>query len=317
MATTAPPTPAEDDAPPSPPLTPLPPPTAPRAPIERYIVEPTPGEVITTVITKNRFLMGEKIGEGNFGVVYACTDVWNNELAAKVFKPHGTYERVQAAVMAEFAKLRELRHPYITFVHDAFVYRDTFYIVTERCAGSIAQILFALEGFDGPLWLMGIARCLLQAVQYLHMHDYVHQDIHSGNVFTSLLKDEYFKDGPDAPNVITFKLGDLGVARLLAEVDATNTRAEWMLPPEVLDPQEYGPLDHRIDIYHVGLLLLQIALSKEIQFTKAEILEGKPREIALALRAPYSFALEKALRRHVEYRTASAQELWRDLNTPA
>lgn len=280
-------------------------------------LEPTPGEEITTVVTKNHFTIGEKIGEGSFGVVYACTDVWRNELAAKVFKPRGTYERVQADVMAEFAKLRELRHPYITFVHDAFVYRDTFYIITERCAGSIAQILFAMEGFDGPLWLMGIARCLLQAVQYLHMHDYVHNDIHAGNVFTSLLKDEYLTDGPDAPTVVTFKLGDLGVARLLGEMDAMNTRAEWMLPPEVLDTQEYGPIDHRIDIYHVGLLLLQIALSKELQFTKDEILAGKPREIALTLPTPYSFALEKTLRRHVEYRTASAKELWRDLHTPA
>jgi serine/threonine protein kinase len=274
--------------------------------------------VITTLITKNHFTMGAKIGEGGFGVVFACTDAWNNELAAKVFKPRGeSYEKIRAAASTEFAKLRELRHPYITFVHDAFEYRDTFYIITERCAGSIAQILFAMEGFDGPLWLMGIARCLLQAVHYLHLHDYVHQDIHSGNVFTSLLKDEYFRDGPDAPNVITFKLGDLGVTRLLSEVDATNTRAEWMLPPEVLNPQEYGPLDHRIDIYHTGLLLLQIALSKEMQFTKEEILAGKPRDIALGLPAPYSFALEKALRRHVDYRTASAMELWRDLHTPA
>jgi len=90
-----------------------------------------------------------------------------------------------------------------------------------------------------------------------------------------------------------------------------------MLPPEVLDPDTFGPLDHRIDIYHVGLLLLQIALSKELRFAKEEILGGTPRELALGLPTPYSFALEKALRRHVEYRTASAMELWRDLHTPA
>ena len=76
-------------------------------------------------------------------------------------------------------------------------------------------------------------------------------------------------------------------------------------------------MDHRIDIYHAGLLLLQIALSKEIKFTKEEILAGKPREMARGLPAPYNFALEKALRRHVDYRTASAQELWRDLHSPA
>jgi serine/threonine-protein kinase len=275
------------------------------------------GEVITSHGTKISFTMGHKIGEGNFGVVFACTDGWGNELAAKVFKPLGTYERVKAAAQAEFVKLLTLRNPFITFVYDAFEFRDTFYIITERCTGgSIADSLFGMKHFDGPLWLMAIARCLLQAVHYLHINDYVHQDIHPGNVFAAFHKDELLT-GPDAPSTMTFKLGDLGVARVLTEVDATNTRAEWMLPPEVLDPQEYGVMDHRIDLYHTGLLLLQIALSKEIRFTKDEILAGKPREMALALPAPYNFALEKALRRHVEYRTASALELWRDLHTPA
>jgi hypothetical protein len=95
-----------------------------------------------------------------------------------------------------------------------------------------------------------------------------------------------------------------------------NTRAQWMLPPEVLNPSEFGKPDQRIDIYHCGLLLLQLEHSKELQFTKEEILEGKPRDMALALRAPYNFALEKALRRHVSKRTETARELWRDLNSP-
>jgi hypothetical protein len=89
-----------------------------------------------------------------------------------------------------------------------------------------------------------------------------------------------------------------------------------MLPPEVIDSKEFGPIDSRIDIYHAGLLLLQLAYSKIMRFTIEEIIEGKPRELALLLEPPFNFALEKALRRHVEYRTATAMELWRDLNTP-
>jgi serine/threonine protein kinase len=120
----------------------------------------------------------------------------------------------------------------------------------------------------------------------------------------------------DNPGAIQFKLGDLGVAKLFTEIDATNTRALWMLPPEVLDPSEFGPLDHRIDIYHCGLLFLHLLHGRELRFTPNEIREGKPRELALQLPVPLNFALEKALRRHVAYRTASAMELWRDLNSP-
>ncbi|PIX84778.1 MAG: protein kinase family protein, partial [Nitrospirae bacterium CG_4_10_14_3_um_filter_53_41] len=107
-----------------------------------------------------------------------------------------------------------------------------------------------------------------------------------------------------------------GVAKLFGELDATNTRAEWMLPPEAIDPAEFGAIDYRIDLYHIGQLLLQFAFSRELRFSREEILSGRPREMALSLQAPYSFALEKALRRHVTFRTAGAMELWRDLHTP-
>ena len=281
--------------------------------VAKYAVQPTSGEVITSLATGNSYTMGEKIGEGSFGIVYRCNDIWQNTLAAKVLKPIGTYEKVKTAAAAEFIKLLQLRNPFITFVYDAFEYRDTFYIITECCFCPISS-LFAMEKFNGILWLVPIARCLLQAVHYLHINSYVHQDIHLGNVFAAVVKDEMM---PESPGVIQFKLGDLGVARVLSEVDAKNTRAQWMLPPEVLNSSEYGPMDARIDIYHVGLLFLQLAYSKELRFTEEEILKGKPREMALSLPAPYNFAIEKTLRRHVNFRTANAMEIWRDFHTPS
>ena len=96
-------------------------------------------------------------------------------------------------------------------------------------------------------------------------------------------------------------------------MDVTNTLAEWIRPPEAIDSAEFGPIDHRIDIYHIGLLLLQLAYSQELRFSRDEILAGRPRDMALKLPPPYNFALEKALRRHVAYRTESAMELWHDI----
>lgn len=89
-----------------------------------------------------------------------------------------------------------------------------------------------------------------------------------------------------------------------------------MLPPEVIDPGEFGPIDHRSDIFHCGLLLLQLARSRELKFTKEQMLDGEPRKMASELPEPLNFALGKALIRHASKRTASALELWRDLNAP-
>ena len=273
--------------------------------------QPSFGETITSLFTRNTYTIGQQIGEGHFGVVYACSDVWNNELAVKVLKPIGTYEQVKEKAEGEFSRLIELRHPNITFVYDAFEYQDTFYIVTEGCHSPISKI-FDLSDFDGMSWFMPIARQLLQAVHYLHLNNYVHQDIHEDNVFSTFIQDEMIPDR----DAIQFKLGDLGVTKFLDDVDAANTRARWLLPPEVLNPSEFGPTDTRIDIYHLGLLFLQLACSSRLQFTPEEILSGKPREMALQLSFPYNTALEKTLRRHVAYRTESAMELWRDLNAP-
>jgi eukaryotic-like serine/threonine-protein kinase len=285
--------------------------TTPSRPAD-WVTPPTVGEIITSEATGNSYTMGAKIGEGHFGMVYNCVDVWNNNLAAKVMKPLAPYEKVKAATEAELHKLMELRHPNITYVYDAFEYRETFYIITELCFCPLNN-LFTLEQYNGYAWLKPIARCLLQAVHYAHLHRYAHQDIHVGNVFAAFVRNEMDSNEPGA---IQFKLGDLGVAKLFSEIDATNTRALWMIPPEVMQPSEFGPMDHRLDIYHCGLLFLHLLHGSELRFSADEIKEGTPRNLALQLPAPYNFALEKALRRHVQYRTANAMELWRDLNSP-
>ena len=141
---------------------------------QKHFIPPSPGESITSLATNNTYTIGKKIGEGSFGIVFECSDIWHNDLALKVLKPIGTYEKVLAGAVGERDKLLGLRHRYVTLVFDAFEYRDTFYIVTERCHCSV-EALFWLENFAGHVWLMPIARCLLQAVEYLHLNGRLHR----------------------------------------------------------------------------------------------------------------------------------------------
>lgn len=282
-------------------------------PEEPRFIPPEIGELITSVDTGNTYRIGTQIGEGSFGVVYLCTDTWNNELAVKILKPHGTYEQIRASAIAEFQKLRLLRHPNITYVFDAFEFRHTFYIVFEKCWKSINEFI-QRDNFQGKYWVVAIARQLLQAVHFIHCNSFAHQDIHGGNVFVATMQDDMSPD----QMIFTYMLGDLGIAKLATEMDPANTiLADWMRAPESLNPKEFGPMDRRMDIYHCGLLFLQVILGKQLTFSREEVLQGKPREQALQLESPFSFALEKALRRHVDYRTANALEFWRDLNSSA
>ena len=274
---------------------------------------PIEGELITSTSTGNTYRIGPVIGEGNFGVVYECTDTWENELAVKILKPQGTYEQIRDSAVAELAKLRTLKHPNVTYLHDGFEFRHTFYIVVERCWQPINTFI-QRNNFQGHLWLRAMARQVLQAVHFLHCNNYVQQDIHGGNVFVATMSDDM------APKemIFTFMLGDLGITKMVTEMDAADTvLAEWMRAPEALNAAQFGKMDHRMDIYHCGLLFLQVLLGHPLTFTREEILQGAPRDLGLKIGGPFSFALEKALRRHVDYRTASALEFWSDMNTPA
>jgi serine/threonine protein kinase len=271
-------------------------------PIERRAIQPAAGELITSLSTNNTYTIGERIGEGNFGVVDGCTDVWRNDLAAKVLKPTGgTYEEVQAAAQSEFGKLFHLRHPNITYVFDAFEFRDTFYIITERCYCPLNELFISIKPFLGMVWLLPIARCLLQAIHYLHPQQYAHQDIHLGNVFAAFAKNEL---DPSAPGAIQFKLGDLGVTKLFSEMDAANTLAEWIRPPEAIDPSAFGPLDARLDIYHLGLLFLQLAHSRELRFTREEILQAAPGK----WRRNFRRRITSLLKRRLDVTSCSGQK---------
>lgn len=275
---------------------------------------PSPGTTITSPMTGNTYVIQDRIGDGHFGIVYECTDTWDNQLAAKVLKPeHGDFETLSSVANSEFQKLMYLRHPNITYVHDAFHFNNICYIITERCSSSLSGLL-NIERYDGRFWIQPIARCVLQALHFIHINKMVHQDIHLGNVLYSFVRDE-MSDSNDKS--ITFKVGDLGLAKLIEHIDpATSILANWMFPPEFIDGNEFGPMDHRVDIYHCGLLFLQILQGSELRLTRDDVINGIPRQMALELVPPYSFALEKALRRHVLYRTGSAMELWRDLRSP-
>ena len=271
---------------------------------------PKKGESIVCEQTSNTYIIGEQIGEGNFGVVYACSDTWGNSLAVKVLKPKGTYQDVRNSCIKERDKLFLLRHPHITYLHDVFEYRNAFYIITERCSSTLASMM-KIQNFDGRFWLRPVAHGILQAVHFIHTKGYLHQDIHVGNVFSTFIKDELL---PEDNQALQFKIGDLGISRLIDEVTPESTMANWMRPPEMLDSVRFGRPDHRVDIYHLGLLFLQMILGGDIRFKSEDIINGRPEFIASQLNIPEGKVIARALTPMVSKRISSALALWCELD---
>ena len=279
-------------------------------PVPRTFVPPRTGEKIEC--NGIGYFIGQKIGEGAFGAVFDCRDEWGNELAAKVLLPQNrSYEAVREEWLHEFQNLQQLRHPHITFIHQAFEYRDTFYLIVEKCSFTLKDLI-GNPDINGEIWLPHVSRDILNGLQYIHDQKYVHKDLHAGNVLVSLQRDTLV---PDNQPVWRFKIGDLGISRLEGDIRIFNTRlAQWMLPPEFLQPAEFGVVGKHVDIYHVGLLLLRLLLNQTPNFTKDDIIAGRPRELAEGLQSKYAMAIARALRRHVSARTPSAIEMWREIS---
>ena len=281
--------------------------------VPREFVPPSDGQVIAC--NGIHYFIGEKIGHGAFGDVFDCLDEWGNALVAKVLLPRDqSYETIQNNWLHEFQNLQQLRHPQVTFIHQAFEYRDTFYLIVEKCEFTLKDLLSdtSTDSIDGELWLPYVSRDILNGLHYIHEHGYVHKDLHSGNVFVSLQRDPMF---PDQEPVWRFKIGDLGISRLEEDISLSNTTlAQWMLPPEALNPHEFGFIGKHVDIYHVGLLLLSLLLNQTPGFTRDEITAGHPRELAEGLESRYAPAIARALRRHVSARTPSAIDMWREIS---
>lgn len=270
----------------------------------RYVF-PNAGEAV--IRDHANYHIGTPIGQGYYGIVYDCTDDWGNELVAKVLKPRGSFQQVADRWQREAGVLTTMRHPNITYIHDAFVYRNLFYLIIEKCLYPLsAELHLASE-----LWLPQMARDLLQAIHYIHRAGWVHKDIHVGNVFVSATKDPF--DEAREP-VIGFKLGDFGISRMEGSIRPHGSElAKWMLPPEAIDPQRYGPIDRRVDIYHTALTFMCVVYGRILQFTREQIHAGEPQRLALSLDSAYAPALARALDPHAARRTPTALDLWRDM----
>jgi serine/threonine protein kinase len=274
----------------------------------RTFQPPSGGEEI--IFEGRHYWIGKKIGQGAFGAVYECTDEWGNQLAAKVLLPRDLpYEEIRDHCNRELQRLRDLRHPNITFIHTAFEWRDTFYLILERCSYTLFDLI-NFQDLTPDGWIPYVARDILQGLDYIHANGYVHKDVHPGNVFVSEAQDKMV---PTKQSVWSFKIADLGISGLETEIRPNTQWAQWMLPPEVLDPDQFGAIGRTVDIYHTGLLLLALTMKHVPTFTKEEIIGGKPRHLAEASSSKYGQVIAMALRRHPAARFQTAIEFWRPL----
>lgn len=268
-----------------------------------------PGEVIRN--GKGTYVVEERIARGKFGAAFACRDDWGHSRVLRVLWPFARpYGNVREKWAEQAAEMQRVRHPAVVALLDAFEHEGVFHLVLERCDYRLDRYLLS-PSWDGARWLKAVARPLLCALDHLHGAGYTHKSLHPQTVFCTVPLDRFH---PDALFSGAIKLGDHDANTLLGNVDVLNTKLpRWLVPPEYLNPSELGPMDHRVDVYQAGLLLLCVLQGRITRYSFEEISVGLPARTAEKLDSGYGEVVARALQLKVSERFQSALEFWQAL----
>jgi len=263
----------------------------------------------------------EKLGEGGMGVVWKARDLKLDRDVAVKFLPEGAvgdaerrafFEREAKAVAA-------LSHPNIVTIYAVDEAEGATFFTMEFIEGQPLSKLIEPGGVSLDRFLE-LALPITDAVAAAHARGIIHRDLKPQNIMI------------DAAGQI--KILDFGLARILlplpkvlgrdegttATLDADFAGTIAYMSPEQLRSQ---PLDHRTDIFSLGVVLFEwatgrlpfggktgperiAAVLKDEPHSAVEINQGLPRQIDRIFR----HCLEKEPR----YRMASARDLREELD---
>jgi hypothetical protein len=152
------------------------------------------------------FFVGEKIGGGNFGVIYDCKDVFGQDYVCKILKTNRPEEEVQADWAKETQFLFSLNHPNIVQLYDAFCFNNLYHMILERCTGSMRDYVERhgpLPGAD----VVSVGGMILAGLHHIHCRNIIHRDLHVDNIL--------YAPPRTAAQKLCIKISDFGISKLL------------------------------------------------------------------------------------------------------
>lgn len=201
--------------------------------------------------TIGKYQITAKLGEGGMGVVYKATDVTlDREVAIKMLHPTLTTEPEIKTRFHNEAKINaKLNHPAIITLYDFFYERNSYFIVMEFVQGKTGEdIVMEIGPIPHPR-LLPIFRQVISGLAYAHKQGVVHRDIKPSNIIIT-----------DPGDV---KIMDFGIARIVGSQRMTSTGVAvgsiLYMSPEQIKNQN---VDHRSDIYALGITLFEMATGK-------------------------------------------------------
>jgi TolB-like protein len=203
----------------------------------------------------------EKLGEGGMGVVWKAMDTTlDREVAVKILPEEVSRDPERLSRFKREAKaVAALNHPNIVTVYSVEEAGGVHFFTMELVEGETLDASLCGGGLK-PERLLELAIPVADALAAAHGKGITHRDVKPGNIMVT-------REG-------RVKVLDFGLAKLRKEVDTgelsgaateTGTREGAVLgtPPYMSPEQIQGkPLDHRSDIFSLGIVLYEMAAGR-------------------------------------------------------
>jgi hypothetical protein len=243
------------------------------------------------------------LGRGGMGAVYKGRQITlDRAVAIKILS--NDLEAADASFAERFKNearaMAKLSHAGIVTVHESGQTVDgLLYIVMEFIEGTDVSRMIAQQGRLHTEHAMAITAHVCDALQYAHERGIIHRDIKPANIMIGY-------DG-------VVKVADFGLAKMSQTGDSGLTQSGvamgtlHYMAPEALTLG--NAVDHRADVYAVGVMLYQMLVGKlpqgMFELPSLQVPGLDPR---------YDGIIAKALRDDREIRYQSAREMRQDLD---
>jgi phosphate/phosphite/phosphonate ABC transporter binding protein len=228
--------------------------------------KPTGGTLERTdVIARTRLLdgkyrLGRLIGEGGMGAVYEAEhEGLKARVAVKLLSEHGSLDAKSVARFRREARaMGAIRHENVVSVMDTGTDEDGIpFLVMELLEGESLAAMLRRERSLSPGLSCWIASQIMAGLGAAHAQGVVHRDLKPGNIFIARQSDGTHK----------VKILDFGISKLGNDTHTLNVTAEGALvgTPNFMAPEQItgeAPLDARVDIYAVGVLLYRMVTGR-------------------------------------------------------
>jgi len=275
------------------------------------------------VIQHKKFEIVEAVGEGGMGRIYKAYDAtMKRYIALKILKPdvpesqRRRFHR-EAVIAANFS------HPNLVRVLEVGRSGSLTWFAMEHLRGrDVGDIIVRRKQISFRV-LVDIFSQTLDALHYIHTRGITHCDIKPENIF--ITRDSYDR------KLVIVKLIDFGIAR--SADGPVELQTHLTGDPRYMAPEQAvlnGPLDHRADLYGLGLTFYEVATCRHpfedwfglppqelLKIQRTQVPEPPSESMPAHTPAVLNHALDRfvarACAKEVDRRFQSAREMQREL----